>query len=372
MQKKRVAVIDVGSSKIRAVVGERGINKTFVIKGSFTFDYDGYQDGVFFNTEQLKQVLYFAAEKIKKVLRGAVNTIYVGVPGEFTQVLVKESQISFPKKKRITDADVDALFDAAFVIASTKYTLINRSAVVYELDDVRRLAYPVGQVSEILKGNLSFSVCNNYFIEAVKPTLIGQGFENIEFVSSMLAEALYLIDDETRDRVSVLVDVGYISTTFAIIQGDGIVYQKTFNFGGGYISAALVELFGLDFSAAENLKKKINLSRLVDGENDLIECDDGKCLPMQDVQNCVIVVLDELCEQISQAITESKFEIPEYVPILVTGGGIAHVRGAKEQVSSRLGMQVEVVAPKVPLMDKPTVSNLLALLDLALGQQEGQ
>ena len=367
MQKKRVAVIDVGSSKITAVVGERGINKTFILKGSYSFEYDGFQEGVFFDTEQLKQVLYFAGEKIKKVLHGAIDTVYVGVPGEFTQVLIKESQISFPKKKKITETDVDALFDAAFVISSTKYTLINRSAVVYELDDGRRLAYPVGSVSEILKGNLSFSVCNNYFIEAVKPTLSGLGFSNVEFVSSTLAEALYLIDAETRDRIAVLLDVGYITTTLAIIHGDGIVFQKSFGYGGGYVTAALVENFQMEFEVAENLKRKINLSRRA-AADELMDCEDGQYYLVESIQSTVLLSLDDLCEKIADTLENSRFTIPDYVPLMITGGGIAYLRGAKEHVSSRLGMSVEVVSPRVPLMDKPTESTVLSLLDLALEQ----
>lgn len=370
MQKKRVAVIDVGSSKITAVVGERGINKTFIIKGSYSFEYDGFSDGAFFDADQLKQVLFFAGEKIKKVLRGAVDTVYVGVPGEFTQVLVKQSQISFPKKKKILDADVEALFDAAFVISSTKYTLINRSAIVYELDDGRRLAYPVGSVSEILKGNLSFSVCNNYFIEAVKPTLSGLGFTDVEFVSSTLAESLYLIEAETRDRIAVLLDVGYITTTLAIIHGDGIVYQKSFDYGGGYVTASLVEKFQLDFGVAENLKRRINLSRRVTSEQELIDCEDGQYFPIERVQSCMLLSLDALCEKVADALENSKYVIPDYVPLMLTGGGIAYIRGAKEHVSGRLGMSVEVVSPRVPLMDKPTKSTVLSLLDLALEQNK--
>ncbi len=369
MQKKRVAVIDVGSSKITAVVGERGINKTFVIKGRYSFDYDGFSDATFFNTEQLKQVLFFAGEKIKKVLRGAVDAVYVGVPGEFTQVLVKKSQISFPKKKKITDADVDALFEAAFVISSSKYTLINRSAVVYELDDFRHLAYPVGFVSEILKGNLTFSVCLNYFIENVKPTLTGLGFNNVEFVSSMLAQALYLIDAEARDWVAALLDVGHISTTLSIVHGDGIIYQKSFGYGGGYITAGLVEKFDIDFASAENLKRKVNLgkksaSTLID----VIENEDGQYFSLEETQNVVRTSLDDLCEKISDALDASKLSIPDYVSLMVTGGGISYIRGAKEHLSNRLGMNVEIVSPNVPLMDKPTESTVLSLLDLALEQ----
>ena len=51
MQKKQVAIIDIGSSKVTAMLGERGINKTFIVKGSFSYDYDGFDNSVFFDEE---------------------------------------------------------------------------------------------------------------------------------------------------------------------------------------------------------------------------------------------------------------------------------------------------------------------------------
>ena len=259
MRKKQVAVIDIGSSKITAVIGERGINKTFIIKGRYSCEYDGFEDGAFFDVDNLKRTLFTVADYLLKSSRGGIETVYVGVPGDFTQVFIKDSQIAFDKKKKITETDVDTLFDAAFVMSSSKYTLINRSAIVYELDDFRRLANPVGSVSEILNGKLSFVVCSNYFIEAVKNTLITAGVNNVECVSSALAQALYLVDAENRDRIAVLADIGYITTTFTIIQGDGLVYQKSFPYGGGYITADLAECLKISFNDAEKLKHKIVL-----------------------------------------------------------------------------------------------------------------
>ena len=370
MRKKQVAVIDVGSSKITAVVGERGINKTFVIKGKSSYEYDGFEGGTFFNAEHLKRILFAIAEMINKTAGGIIDTVYVGVPGEFTQVMVKDSQISFAKKKRIQEEDVDALFDAAFVMTSAKHTLINRSAVVYELDDFRRLANPVGSVSSILKGKLSFVLCTNYFIEAVKPALVAAGIKNVECVSSALAQAMYLIDAETRDRTAILADIGYITTTFTIIQGDGLLYQKSFAYGGGYITAELSEKFGLDFAVAERLKKKISLSQLSSSASyDLIEADNGEYYNLTELQQAVKNSLDGLCESIEETIEQSGYIIPEYVPLMITGGGISYIRGAKEHVSGRLNTIVSVIAPKVPLMDKPTESTTLSLLDIALEQR---
>lgn len=370
MQKKQVAIIDVGSSKITAVVGERGINKTFLIKGRYSFDYDGFENGSFFDVENLKIALHSAADCLIKASRGLLNTVYVGVPGEFTRVLVKDSQISFSKKKKITEEDVDALFDAAFVLSSTKYSLINRSAIVYELDDFRRLANPVGSISEILNGKLSFVLCSNYFIEAVKAPLVAAGINNVECVSTSLAESLYLVEAETRDRIAILLDIGYISSTLTIIQGDGLVYQSSFSYGGGYITAALVEKFSIPFEVAEKLKRKVNLSCVTSSSAfDVLDGENGEFYPINDVKKTVLSSLDALCESVADALESSGFIVPEYVPLMITGGGISYIRGAKEHVSGRLGCTVEVIAPKVPLMDKPTESSVLSLLDLALEQK---
>ncbi len=367
MKDKHVAIIDVGSSKITAVVGERGINKTFIIKARFDKEYDGFDEGVFFDVDKFKDCLSYLAKAIKKTAN--VDTIYVGVPGEFTQVFVKESQISFAKKKKITFEDIDMLFEAAFVLSSNKYTLINRSAIVYELDDFRRLAYPAGSVSSILKGKLSFVVCSNYFLNIVKQTLELAGVKHVECVSTSLAEALYLVEADVRDRIAILVDIGYITTTLSIIQGDGILYQKTFSYGGGYITASISDKFDVDFNVAEKVKRKINLNHYSNTPTlDLLDGENGQYYSISELKTLVLNSLDLLCENLSNALESSGYIIPEYVPIMITGGGITYIRGAKEHLSSRLGSAIEVVAPKVPLMDNPLESSVLSLLELALEQ----
>ena len=366
MQKKQTAIIDFGSSKITALLGDSGVNGTFVIKGRYTFNYDGFAEGAFFDQNKLRRILLSAAEHFFSIAKP--DTVYVGVPAAFTRVFTKDSQISFSKKKKITPQDVDNLFDSAFLIPSSNRTLINRSAVVYELDGGRRVANPVGETSETLKGKLSFIVCDNYFINEVRPALLSAGFDKVEFVSVPLAEALYLIEAEVRDRIAVVLDVGYITSSFTIIQGDGIIYQKDIDFGGGYITGAICEQFDIDFDVAEKIKLKMNLARAIEDKMDLIGSDDGALYSYEEVKSTVLRSLDDLCESVSDAFEASGYEVPEYVPLKITGGGIAYLRGAKEHVAGRLNMPVEILCPKVPLSEKPTESSLLSLFDFALAQ----
>lgn len=366
MQKRQAAVIDVGSSSITAIIGEQGLNKTFIVKAKYSYSYEGFSDGVFFEEDNVKEILIDVADKISQVMREKNFTVYVGVPSEFTALTVKSSQISFPKKKKIDEKDIDALFDAAFVISSRNSTLINRSAIVYELDDCRMLANPLGVSSEILKGKLSFIDCNEYFINIVVSVLKNSGIGNVECVSSSLARALYLLDAETRDRIAVILDVGYITTTLSVVQGDGILFEKTFAYGGGYITAALSEKFSLPFNAAEDLKRKVNICSLSSAE--YVEVEDGKLFSSEDIKNSVLLSLDSLCENVADAFDEFGFSLPEYVPLYITGGGIAYLRGAKEHLSSRTGMPVYILTANIPMMDKPTESTILSLLNIALEQ----
>ncbi len=367
MKKKQVAVLDFGSSKITAVIGERGINKTFVIKAKKDFLYDGFADGEFFDVATLKTLLREAGEFIKNAASDE-PIVCVGVPAAFTSVCVKDSQIAFPKKKRIEEKDVDALFDAAFVPSSTRATLINRSAVIFELDDYRRLNNPVGEYSEILKGRLSFITCDRYFIETISPSLRATGLAGVDFVSSSLAEAMYLLEPETRDRVAVILDVGHITTTFTLIQGDGILYQSSFEYGGGYISALLIKNLGVGYDAAEKLKRKVNLSKMLSGGNsDLVQFVGGEYYDAERVRETIKASLDDLCEAVADAVDNSGYVIPEYVSLSLTGGGITHIRGAKEFVSSRLGCVTETLVPRIPTEGKPEEASLYSLLDLTLG-----
>ena len=368
MQKKQVAVIDVGSSKITAIIAERGINKTFVIKSEQSFDYEGFESGSFYDLDGFNKALLGAAETIKSYLKSKVEVVYVGVPGSFTKVLVTDSQISFPKKRKIQETDVESLFDGAFVMTSTKYALINRSAIVYELDDARRVANPIGINSEILKGKLSFVLCSNYFINAVKNILEGAGLKKIECVSTALAEALYLVEPEKRDRIAVLVDIGYISTTLNIIQGDGILYQQSFDYGGGFITAALMQEFDVSYEEADKIKNLANLAQISNSSCDVVEGNNGKLYNLELVKKAIKTSLDELCEKLSLAIENSGYILPDYVSLMITGGGISYIRGAKEHVSGRLDTIVEIVTSQVPLMERTEQSSVLSLLDLALDQ----
>lgn len=369
MRKNRAAVLDVGSSRLQLMTGERGLNKTFLIKSRTEAFYDGFSQSAFFKTEDVVDAIHKVVAE--GGIRGRIDELYVGVPGEFTESHGVYFNISLQKRKRITKEDIDKLYKAAYRPQSNRATLIAKSAVNYILSGNRRVSFPEGMVSDTLGGNLVFYLCDPRFIAVFDKELKAAGITKIHYYPQALAEVCYLFDQDEREKGGILVDVGYLTTTFSSFLGNAIVYGKSFSLGGGHIEAKLLRSCNFkisNFGAAQKLKRLINIS--YNPYSDArYEFEDGNVpysVPVSVANEAAKAMLDQMAEQLSACIDEGIVRRDSVLEISLTGGGISYIRGAKEYLADRLGAIINVVAPKVPILGKPINSSVLSMMDLAL------
>lgn len=124
----------------------------------------------------------------------------------------------------------------------------------------------------------------------------------------------------------------------------------------------------IPYDVAKAMIAKINLSGKED-ENAVIECfgeDRIYTLPMRFLKERVKDGLDLICEEINKSLEPLEDRNADYKPILLTGGGITWIRGAREHLTNRLNRMVEIVTPKLPYYNKASKSSLLSLLNMAL------
>ena len=370
MNRKSVAVLDVGSSAVTCLIGERGVNKTFVFKGVRSEPYDGFADAAFFDLKDLQRAVSAAVGEVERSCNERIREICVGVPGEFVRVVNSRYLMSFRNKRKITAEDVADLFRNGFYEPVQGYTLIRRAAVCYVTSDMRRTIDPVGMISDSLEGYLCYFLADDRFIEVMRNILAECGVRKVRFLPTCLAEALYLIPSEKRDEYAVLLDVGYLSMTFSVVCGNGIVYQSACSVGGGHIAAYAYGNGedGIPFEAMQAMIGKINLSSRED-ESAVIEYTDKNAsysMPIGVLKERVKEGLDVLCEEISNQLEIFGEGSIDYKPLLLTGEGITGIRGAREHLSKRLNRIVEIVSPNLPYYNKASQSSLLSQLDLAL------
>ncbi len=373
MKTKYVSVLDFGSSKISVMIAESGINNTFNILGTGDTEYAGFINGNFVEPEKLYETIANCVVKAETNSGLKIEKLHIGVPAEFTFVDCKNSSIAFNKKIKITNENVADLFDlASREVKHDGSTIISRSPIYFILDDSRKVIDPKGEVSTRLSGLVSFVLADNNFIETIDNIIKNMGLREVEYVSSSLAESLYLLDPQVRDTGAILVDVGYLTSFVALVKGDGLISLNQFSVGGGHISADLCQILQISFKEAESLKRKVVLS-LAATDTDFYEVNiGGNVTPVsaQLTNQIVSARLDMIVDLINRCLIKMKGN--NYMPIFITGGGICLLKGGKDYISKGIGENVEVLSGNVPQLSKPTFSSVLGLLDLALREKKNQ
>lgn len=368
MTQEDVAILDFGSKTIKVLIGHRGLNNTIVISGKGETEYAGFCEGEFFRPDQLGQAVAHSVNMAETTANEKINKIYVGVPGDFTVCCCKDVELNFGNTKhKVSASDVEELHEQGNVFNDNNYTLINIQPIYYTLSDERRMIEPVGLMSGKLRGHISYLLAETKFINTINGIMSVLGIEDVEYCSSILAETLFLFDDIKRDQYIVLIDVGYITTSVAVARGDGLLSLHSFSLGGGNISGDLASYFGISFAEAEALKRKVALT-LALNDNEVYEV--SAKYPASIVNQIVSARIGTIAKTVLKCMNLCEYIIPDGIPFSLTGGGLTHIRGAKEILSDKLKKPVEIVAPRIPQMEEPEQSSSLGLLDLAINVQE--
>lgn len=373
MANKFASVLDFGSSKISVMIGGKGINNTFNIVGIGETDYAGFYEGEFVEREELAGVIASSIEKAETNSGVKIEKLYVGVPAEFSYNFCGDASVSFNKRTKIKSADILDLFDQASKNVNIEdNVIINRSPINFILDDTRKCMNPIGMSTTKLSASVSFVLAENSFITLVDEILKNLHIEQVEYISSVLSEALYLLDPEVRDTGAVLIDIGYITSSVAFVKGDGLIGLSAFSVGGGHISADLCQVLQLTFNQAENLKRKVVLS-LDAADSDFYEVNiDNTVTPVSAKLTNEIVTarLDMIAGLINNCLVNFKSNYSGYMPIYLTGGGVSYLKGGKDYLSKCIASNIEIVSAPIPQLNRPHYSSILGLLDLALKQEK--
>lgn len=367
---QEVSVLDFGSGKITVLIGKRGINNTLVLSGIGESNYAGFCNGEFFDPGNLSYAVAHAINAAEAAARTTIEHLIVGVPGEFTTAVCQDVSISLTKKRKVLESDLDALHEMGNNFKNNpEYTLINSQPIYYTLDDGRKIIQPVGLTSNKLGGHISYVLAENSFIDKVDNLLKELNIESYDYMSSLVAESMFLFDDNIRDRFVVFIDSGRITTSVAVVQGDGILAQYNVPMGGGHITNELAYEFGIGYTQAENLKHKIALN-LSASDDDVYTITTNRSdtveFSAKRANDAVSSVIWVIADTITKSLKECSYDYPDYIPYHLTGGGIAYIKGASELLAKYLKRPVEVVAPSLPQSARPHLSSSLGLLDMAI------
>ncbi len=340
-------ILDIGSSKISLVVCEVKKGKSVILTNVTGF-YDGFMDGEFFSTEQLEQVIADLVNQISDRFKHPITHIHVGVPSEFCACVCKRITRNFVPSKKITDEDVEQLFDGLNDFKESKdYTITSFSPLQYELDGAVSAGLTNQRISQLVM-DCSYVLVKNSFIELMQKLLNNCNINEIDFIATALAQAQFA-RKEVGDKLQpiAIVDVGHITTSVAVGKGDGLMMLSSFSLGGGHITADLMQVNNLNYADADAIKRKVALTIQTKKDEKYITYVNNK--PIKALIGITNDIVNARVENIVNVIHKvlSVSDAFKDIPIYLTGDGLCNFRGVINIFEAVTNRSVQILKSKL-------------------------
>ena len=368
--KTTVATIDFGTSKIVALIAETSGRQRCDIIGAGTVVYDGYLEGRWNAPDQLNSAIEEAVRAAEEQAHTRVKEIFVGVPGDFSQVRTVEVKVELQgADPRVTEKNLSDLFDKAVdQLGEIRGSIIHRSPAWFVVDEGKKTLEPMGMHGYELRGMISFVIADQFFLEDVQERFRALDITVTGCLSTPIGQAMLFVPEEERDRGAVLVDVGYLTTEVMIVQGDAITSLTTIPMGGGHIAADLAYGLNVSLPVAEQIKRAY-VYGLSAGQTSFEGTDPAgapKTFAREEVEQVLEPRAEEICEAIRDAVIDSGTKLGQWSPVYLTGGGLAINRGGREFLAAKLERTVRELPRKAVKLSSPAYSSALGLLDLLI------
>ena len=380
--REEIAVLDIGSGKIVFVVGQKSSDDMFNVKNFASVQYPGYYKGEWVDKDSLASYIAEAVTKSNYNLK--CKTLYVSVPAEFTLVKINGLLTNLKKRKTIGEGMIKDIHNKADSLKVADYSVLCSSAIEYVLDGENHTISPIGESAASIYANMSYIFCKNDFIRTVCDIAARIGFKHVKFIDGVWAEGTQLIEADSRINGAVLIDVGYASTTFAFVKGDGIKYKNSVSFGYGFMVDALAKALNVNYYVAEKMLSQITLN--IDSDetstyqymngNVQYEC---RARDINNLLHCLIAdhlvdfvnsnvyaikEMDDLTNSRSGYSGTPVSSINYLTEFCLTGGGLSEIRGAVKYFERLLAKEVVMLKGNTAGWDKPYFASAFATLEV--------
>lgn len=364
------AVVEFGTSKITCAVAEQKQRMGLEVLGCAKVPYAGIKDSNWVDSERVYYALDDALAAAEHQADVRLRKVHVGIPGSFIRIVNRSAQIN--TNGRITDADISHLVEKASKFdVDSDMVLLEAAPAWFLLDDGNVYLDPSGMSSRKVRGSVSFTFANRLFLNDVMNLLQHLGVHVDSFISEPLAEALYLIPQEHRDDLAVLVDIGYSTTSVSVVYGDAILFFETIPLGGAHIAADIAYVMKVDLETAEQLKQRYSFGLAVSGSIPYMYAKDSsgklKKYPYKLINGIIDARVEQIIDYVTQMVSKVELDLKKKLDVFLTGGGISFIRGADsfyKSVSGRTPIPITVNSVK---LSDPSLHAAYAMLQYAYG-----
>jgi cell division protein FtsA len=347
-----VVGLDIGTTKIVAIVGRRNEFGKIEILGMGKSESFGVARGVVQNIDQTVQSIRTAVAEAEAKSGVDIKVVNVGIAGQHIKSLQHRGiKTRSSVEEEISQKDIDSLIDDMFkLVMLPGEEIIHVLPQEYIIDNEQGIKNPIGMSGIRLEANFHIITGQIAAARNIYKCVHKAALEVSELTLEPLASADAVLSDEEKEAGVVLVDIGGGTTDVAIFQ-DGIIrHTAVIPFGGNVITEDIKEGCTIIKSQAELLKIKFGSALASENqENEIVSIPGlrGRAHKEISVRNLSAIIqarMEEIVEHVYYEIKNSGYEKKLIAGIVVTGGG-AQLKHVSQLVEYITGMDTRVGYP---------------------------
>ena len=351
--------LDVGTSKVSAIVGEITDEGSLDIIGIGLADSRGIRRGVVVNLEAAVDSIKKAIDEAELTAGVEIDSVHLGLSGAHVKAFNSRGVVAVAGKNReITREDVRRAIDAAKAVAlPSGREILHVLPQDFVVDEQDGIGAPVGMTGTRLEVNVHVVTGSASSTQNIVACVNRAGVAVIETILAQLAASAAVLTQDEKELGVCLADIGAGSTDL-IVYCDGMVaHTGVIPVGGDHFTNDVAVGLRTPLASAENIKK--SFGHTISGkvpEGDEIEVPavgdrPSRLMPRRFLAEIPEPRADELCELMRDHLRQAGVLEICNAGIVLTGGG-SRLDGLSEVFEKVLDKPVRLASPQ-PISSMP-------------------
>ena len=362
--------IDIGTSRIAAVVGEVNNFNQIEIICSSSYKCTGIKKTKIINEEEVSNSLVKVLDKIEDESGLRVNSAYVTIPGKYTTIV----QNSITKEARDKYSGI-SLRDVQTAIMQVKDIDIPEGKVSIDivpdkfiLDTGKTTEDPVGSLNSSFTLKAQIILADKEYVRQISSIFKKAGIDVDGLVPTTLAQRNLILDNnELHDNVMIL-DMGAGNTDIGVFEGSSYLYTNTIPLGGNSITNDIALVLNISEEEADKLKKQYGLAlkSFIDNDNDILLNtfkgeNRNKTIKSSELIEIIEARIEEIFSLVNKDITNQGIKT-RINNVVLTGQGITNINKCDVAGKINLNIPVKIATGRLISTVKPTFRVAYALV----------
>jgi len=322
---RTVLAIDIGSTKICAIIAEIADDDSIAITGAGISKAQGLKRGSITNIELASKSIKAAVSDAKRVAGSDVKTAIVSISGAYTKSLNSNGIVNI-QNKEISFKEIEKVMQTSLYNANipNEYDVLHALPFNFKVDDQDYIEDPLGMNASRLEVETHIITTQKANLNNLKKAVRGAGIEVENIVLNGYASSIATLNSDEKELGVAVIDMGGNTSNIIIHSGNAIRYNDFLGVGSNHVTSDLSMALHTPLNIADNVK--LNYGSLLTPSNELIELpiigDENTTheVSLEVVHNVMFARVEETLMILAQFIENSGLKDQLGAGVVLTGG----------------------------------------------------